>query len=151
MGRANFTVGGIQGLICARYNGRWSACLFQLVVRLLAPWASMLQFIAQRYGLVVAAGTLASFRLQPAPHSTLVRNYMIRIGIIGCGRILAAHLRGECELDEAVEDAVAATRRLARRQERWFRRDPRITWFDVADDPMAVLDDLLATFDACAP
>ena len=66
-------------------------------------------------------------------------------------RELAAHLRGECELDEAVEDAVAATRRLARRQERWFRRDPRITWFDVADDPMAVFDDLLATFDACAP
>ena len=66
-------------------------------------------------------------------------------------RELAAHLRGECTLDEAVEDAVAATRRFARRQERWFRRDPRITWLDVGEDPLAVLDDLLASFDTCAP
>ncbi|MFV0260716.1 MAG: tRNA (adenosine(37)-N6)-dimethylallyltransferase MiaA [Acidimicrobiales bacterium] len=43
---------------------------------------------------------------------------------------LAAHLDGETDLDQAVTDAVTRTRRFARRQERWFRRDPRITWFD---------------------
>ena len=64
-------------------------------------------------------------------------------------RELAAHLRGEVTLDEAVEEAVVATRRFARRQERWFRRDPRITWLEVDDDPTAVLDDLLAAFDGC--
>jgi tRNA dimethylallyltransferase len=66
-------------------------------------------------------------------------------------RELAAHLRGECTLDEAVDEAVAGTRRFARRQQRWFRRDPRITWLDVDDDPSAALDDILAAFDACAP
>ena len=62
-------------------------------------------------------------------------------------RELLAHLRGECTLDEAVEDAVGATRQFARRQERWFRRDPRIEWFDVADDPLLVLDEVLERFD----
>ncbi len=48
---------------------------------------------------------------------------------------LAAHLDGECTLDEALDEAKRRTRRFARRQQRWFRRDPRITWFDaLADD-----------------
>ena len=63
-------------------------------------------------------------------------------------RELLSHLRGECTLDEAVDDAVVATRQFARRQERWFRRDPRIEWFDVGDEPMVVLDQVLDRFDA---
>ncbi|MCP5025697.1 MAG: tRNA (adenosine(37)-N6)-dimethylallyltransferase MiaA [Actinomycetia bacterium] len=43
---------------------------------------------------------------------------------------LAQHVRGECSLDEALDLALRRTRRFARRQERWFRRDPRITWLD---------------------
>ena len=46
-------------------------------------------------------------------------------------RQLLAHLSGEADLDEAVESAVAATRRFARRQRSWFGRDPRLTWRDV--------------------
>ena len=64
-------------------------------------------------------------------------------------RELLAHLRGECTLEAAIEDAVVATRRFARRQERWFRRDPRIRWLDVGDDPLEVLDRVLEHFDAC--
>ncbi len=43
---------------------------------------------------------------------------------------LRAHLHGEGTLDDAVAAIVDRTRRLAVRQERWFRRDPRIIWFD---------------------
>ncbi len=46
-------------------------------------------------------------------------------------RELLAHVRGEIALHDAVDLAVIRTRRFAVRQERWFRRDPRITWFDV--------------------
>lgn len=51
-------------------------------------------------------------------------------------RELLAHLaavdRGEpSDLDDAIGLAVIRTRQFAARQERWFRRDPRITWFDV--------------------
>jgi len=46
-------------------------------------------------------------------------------------------------------DAVVATRRFARRQERWFRRDPRIEWFDVGAAPLKVLEAVLERFDRC--
>ena len=62
---------------------------------------------------------------------------------------LLAHLRGECTLADAIADAVAATRRFARRQERWFRRDPRIEWLDVGADPLKVLEAVLERFDRC--
>jgi len=45
-----------------------------------------------------------------------------------------AHLAGELNLAEAIEATATATRRLARRQESWFRADPRVTWLD-ADAP----------------
>ncbi|MEO3768696.1 tRNA (adenosine(37)-N6)-dimethylallyltransferase MiaA [Streptomyces sp. B8F3] len=37
-------------------------------------------------------------------------------------------LAGECTEAEAREETVRATRRFARRQETWFRRDPRVHW-----------------------
>jgi tRNA dimethylallyltransferase len=43
---------------------------------------------------------------------------------------LLRHLDGEWTLDEARLETIKATRRFARRQESWFRRDPRVTWLD---------------------
>ena len=51
-------------------------------------------------------------------------------------RELLAHLRDQVSLDDALDLAVRRTRRFARRQRVWFRRDPRITWVGAADDPM---------------
>lgn len=51
-------------------------------------------------------------------------------------RQAAAHLAGELTLEEAVEQTTTATRRFARRQESWWRKDPRIVWVD-HDDPDA--------------
>ncbi|MGZ6740959.1 MAG: tRNA (adenosine(37)-N6)-dimethylallyltransferase MiaA [Nocardioides sp.] len=50
-------------------------------------------------------------------------------------REVAAHLAGELTLTEARERTVVATRRFARRQDSWFRKDPRIVWvgFDAPD------------------
>jgi tRNA dimethylallyltransferase len=42
------------------------------------------------------------------------------------------HLDGDWTLDQARAETVRATRRFARRQESWFRRDPRITWLPAA-------------------
>jgi len=49
-------------------------------------------------------------------------------------REVAAHLRGELSLEEARERTVVATRRFARRQDSWFRKDPRVVWLRY-DDP----------------
>ena len=38
------------------------------------------------------------------------------------------HLDGELTLGEARDETARATRRFARRQESWFRRDPRVRW-----------------------
>ena len=40
------------------------------------------------------------------------------------------YLDGDWTLEQAREETVRATRRFARRQESWFRRDPRVTWLD---------------------
>lgn len=50
---------------------------------------------------------------------------------IGYSQVLD-YLEGECSLDEAIEATVMGTRRYARRQRSWFRRDPRIEWLDAA-------------------
>lgn len=55
---------------------------------------------------------------------------------IGYG-VVAAYLRGEVTLTEARERTMAATRRYARRQDSWFRKDPRVLWVQ-HDDPQRV-------------
>lgn len=47
-------------------------------------------------------------------------------------------LDGSCSLDAAIATIVTRTRQFAVRQERWFRRDPRIRWIDIDDDPVAM-------------
>ena len=52
---------------------------------------------------------------------------------LGYQQVLA-FLDGECTEEEAFERTVVGTRRFARRQESWFRKDPRVAWVDW-DDP----------------
>ena len=49
-------------------------------------------------------------------------------------REVMGHLAGDRTLAEAVEQTKTATRRFARRQDSWFRKDPRIVWV-AHDDP----------------
>ena len=46
-------------------------------------------------------------------------------------------LEGRIGKDEAIEMIITRTRRFAVRQDRWFRRDPRVRWIDVEHDPVA--------------
>ena len=50
---------------------------------------------------------------------------------------LLAHLDGGQPLAESVEQIVVRTRQFAVRQLRWFQRDPRVRWVDIAHDPVA--------------
>ncbi|MFB7760524.1 tRNA (adenosine(37)-N6)-dimethylallyltransferase MiaA [Streptomyces xiamenensis] len=52
---------------------------------------------------------------------------------LGYQQLLAA-LAGECTEEEARAETVRATRRFARRQETWFRRDARVRWLSAAPD-----------------
>jgi tRNA dimethylallyltransferase len=57
-------------------------------------------------------------------------------------RQLLEFLAGECTEDEARDATIRGTRRFARRQDTWFKRDPRIAWlpWDVADLTNRALD-----------
>jgi tRNA dimethylallyltransferase len=57
---------------------------------------------------------------------------------------LLRHLEGKCTLEQAVGDIVIHTRQFAVRQERWFRRDPRITWVNIERDPVSEIGSVLA-------
>ncbi len=48
---------------------------------------------------------------------------------------MAAYLRGECTRDEAIETIKRETRRYAKRQLTWFRREERLRWFDATEHP----------------
>jgi tRNA dimethylallyltransferase len=48
-------------------------------------------------------------------------------------RQLARHVLEGWPLDEAVDDIVRATRRLAKRQLTWFRRERDIVWYRAED------------------
>jgi tRNA dimethylallyltransferase len=48
-------------------------------------------------------------------------------------RQMLRFLNGDWTLEQAREETVRATRRFARRQESWFRRDPRVTWLSAVE------------------
>jgi tRNA dimethylallyltransferase len=96
--------------------------------------------IARRYEDQLRDGFLDEVRQLAARPRGLSRTARQALGY----RELLSHLEQDVPLAEAVELAVTRTRRFARRQERWFRRDPRITWLDppagAGDDPASLLD-----------
>jgi tRNA dimethylallyltransferase len=50
-------------------------------------------------------------------------------------RELLEHLEAGISLEQSMSDTVQRTRRFARRQIRWFRRDPRLRWLDAGLSP----------------
>lgn len=46
------------------------------------------------------------------------------------------HVEGRASLADATAETVLRTQQFAVRQERWFRRDPRVRWVDVTSDPV---------------
>ncbi len=55
-------------------------------------------------------------------------------------RQLALHVRGEQTLQQAISDTIQATRRFAKRQETWFRKEPDVTWFPAQDPERRVTE-----------
>jgi len=48
-------------------------------------------------------------------------------------RQLIRHVQGACTLEQAMADTIQATRRYAKRQETWFRRERVVAWFRSPD------------------
>lgn len=94
--------------------------------------------IAERVHRMMTAGLLAEVEQLLAEPLPLSRSARQALGY----KELIAHLEGELSLDAAVASVILRTRQFAVRQERWFRRDPRIRWVRIEHDPVA---EVLAT------
>jgi tRNA dimethylallyltransferase len=99
-------------------------------VGLRLPRAELDRRIADRVDRMWQAGFVAEVR---ALAGCGLREGRTASRALGYAQVLR-FLAGECPEQQAIADTVLATRRFARRQEAWFRRDPRITWL-AADDP----------------
>lgn len=84
------------------------------------------QRIEQRVARMWQAGFVAEVRGLEAHGLRAGRTASRALGYAQVLRFLA----GEWTEQEAREETVKATRRFARRQEAWFRRDPRVSWLD---------------------
>jgi tRNA dimethylallyltransferase len=71
-------------------------------------------------GLVAETAALAEWGLRDGRTASRALGY----------QQVLAHLAGSLSVEEARDETVRATRRFVRRQRTWFRRDPRIAWFD---------------------
>ena len=95
------------------------------------PREVLAQRIEQRVHKMMADGFLQEVEhvlsLQPSRTACQALGY----------RELIEHLEGRCSFDEAVATTISRTRQFAVKQERWFRRDPRIEWIDIEQDPVA--------------
>jgi tRNA dimethylallyltransferase len=92
--------------------------------------------IDTRFDAMVSAG------LAPEVRSLIASGYSPEtapLSTIGYKQ-LAAHIRGEMSLDEAITLAKRDSRRLAKRQMTWFRREPNIVWLDPARDANQALE-----------
>ena len=77
-------------------------------------------------------------RLQASPRG-LSRTARQALGY----REILAHLEGGAPLETSISEAKRRTKAFARRQRMWWRRDPRIRWVGSADNPFAVIDEML--------
>ena len=92
----------------------------------------LLQRVTQRVHGMIEAGLVDEVRAllnRPGGISRTARQ------ALGYKEVIAA-LDGTWSLDEAIAATILRTRQFAVRQERWFRRDPRIRWVDVGSDPV---------------
>ena len=95
--------------------------------------ATLVERITRRVDAMFEAGFVAEVERLLAAGLREGRTASLAIGY----REVTAYLDGELSLEEARERTVVGTRRFARRQYSWYRKDPRIVWVRY-DDPERV-------------
>ena len=104
-------------------------------VGLTAPLDTIDQRLAERSRQQVARGLVAE--TQGALDAGVPPAAAVLTGI-GYAEALA-HIRGEVMLEELPNVMAISNRRYARRQLRWWKRDPRVTWFEIEPDPLPAI------------
>jgi tRNA dimethylallyltransferase len=61
-------------------------------------------------------------------------------------REIVAYLRGTCTLEQAIEQIKIETHRFVRHQYTWFRRMKGVHWFDITQDVLPSIEEMIAHF-----
>jgi tRNA dimethylallyltransferase len=102
----------------------------------------LVERLAQRVKDMWAAGLVDEVR---ALEDKGIRDSKTASQAIGYSQALAS-IDGRLTEDEAIAETILLTQRYARRQMSWFRRDPRIHWFDYqSEDLMKEVMDLVTS------
>ncbi len=134
-----------EPLSARQQRHRFAGCRYNSITLGLCPErAELYARIDERFGAMLAAGLIDEVRALLATGYAPDRPPLSTIGY----REIAAYLRGDLTLDEAAERARRETRRLAKRQLTWFRRDPEIIWLDDSSDGARALEIFTRFFDA---
>jgi tRNA dimethylallyltransferase len=111
---------------------------------LLLPRPELDQRIAARVDRMWQAGLEAEVRELAAQG---LRDGRTACRALGYQQVLR-YLDGASTLEEARLETIRATKRFARRQESWFRRDPRVRWLDASQPAEALLAQALTQYGA---
>jgi len=106
-----------------------------LRVGLTAPLAVIDQRLAERSRRQVERGVVQETRDALAAGVPATAPVLTGIGYAEA----LAHIRGEVSLEDLPSVMAASNRRYARRQLRWWKRDPRVRWFEIEPDPMPAI------------
>lgn len=101
-----------------RYNATWIGLRWEK--------ETLNHRINMRVRQMIAAGWVDEVRALLARYPQLSKTAAEATGY----RQLIEHIQGNISLDDAVEEIKIATRQLARRQMKWFRRFPQVRWIE---------------------
>ncbi|RMH35308.1 MAG: tRNA (adenosine(37)-N6)-dimethylallyltransferase MiaA, partial [Gammaproteobacteria bacterium] len=114
-----------------------------LLIGLTRPREELYARVDARIQAMLQAGLVDEVR------TLLARGYSAELpsmSAIGYKQI-AAYLRGECTLEEAVTQMKRLTRQFVRRQANWFKADdPEIHWFSMEKDPLPKVEAEIRAF-----
>ncbi|MGN6681082.1 MAG: tRNA (adenosine(37)-N6)-dimethylallyltransferase MiaA [Streptosporangiaceae bacterium] len=128
----------------------YEAVLPAVQIGLAIPRPQLDQRIAARVRRMFRDGLVDEVRrlADPAATGGGLRAGLTASRALGYAQVLR-HLDEDWSEAEAEQETVRATRRFARRQESWFRRDPRVRWLD-ATEPVPTPVALTAIAEAAA-
>ncbi|NPV26037.1 MAG: tRNA (adenosine(37)-N6)-dimethylallyltransferase MiaA [Firmicutes bacterium] len=126
-----------QSISATQYAaGRWESLYELAMVGLIMDRTKLYQRINERVETMLAEGLVDEVRRLLDQGYTAEHKALQGLGY----KEIIGYLNGNYDLVTAVELIKRNTRRFAKRQLTWFRRDPRIVWFDV--ESFASLQDL---------
>lgn len=132
-------VAGLTGQRFSSFAGEWSRYPSNRVraAGVSPPAASLDARIRARVQRMVEGGLIEEVRSLLATGAGPFLTSSQAIGYLE----VVEHLRGRLTIEDVVARTVRRTKDLARRQMAWFRRDPRVRWFET-DDAASSIDEI---------